>query len=335
MAKGAGVSYVDVAADRGGQRVDNFLLGMLAGVPRSWVYRVLRTGQVRVNGGRVRAERRLEPGDRIRVPPVTSAQKPAVSKVPQALAQRLNQSVLFKDDDLIVIDKPSGLAVHGGSGQSLGLIEALRQLWPANDYLELVHRLDKETSGCLMLARSRAALRAMHAGLREGQVHKHYIALVMGRWASERRMTGDLQRSQDSSGERRVRVVESGKASATLFKPLRPGIEASLVDAYPETGRTHQIRVHAAAAGHPLAGDDKYGRREFDRLMRGAGLKRLFLHAAGLEFQHPTSGARVKVEADLPIELAQVVESLDLPPPSKSRSARGRSRRLPGGPRRK
>lgn len=305
----AGARIVEVSPDEAGQRLDNFLLARLKGAPRSLVYRIVRGGEVRVNSGRAKPERRLEAGDRVRVPPVRLAERdPAVP--PRGLCEELAGRILFENEGLLVIDKPSGLAVHGGSGLSLGLIEALRAMRPDCKSLELVHRLDRDTSGCVMIAKKRAVLRHLHEGLREGGIKKRYLALVRGRWpASKQRVSASLEKNTLSSGERMVRADDAGKRAETLFKVLRTFDEATLVEASPLTGRTHQIRVHAQVAGHPIAGDDKYGDRDFDRKMRAHGLRRLFLHAASLAFSLP-SGEAVEVSAPLDPALERVLSSL-------------------------
>ena len=304
-----GARVVEVSPEEAGQRLDNFLLARLKGAPRSLVYRIVRGGEVRVNSGRAKPERRLEAGDRVRVPPVRLAERdPAVP--PKGLCDELAGRILFENEGLIVIDKPSGLAVHGGSGLSLGLIEALRAMRPDCTSLELVHRLDRDTSGCVMVAKKRAVLRHLHEGLREGGIQKRYLALVRGRWpASRQKVSAALEKNTLSSGERMVRADDTGKRAETLFRVVRVFSGATLVEASPLTGRTHQIRVHAQVSGHPIAGDEKYGDRDFDKQMRAHGLRRLFLHAASLLFSLP-SGESVAVEAPLDPALAAVLESL-------------------------
>lgn len=305
------VRYVEIGERHAGQRLDNFLLTTLKGVPRSHVYRLLRRGEVRVNKGRAKAEYRLELGDRVRLPPVRMA-------VPEArLAsgegfQWLAERVLYEDDDLLALDKPAGLAVHGGSGVTVGLIEALRGLRPQAPMLELVHRLDRDTSGCLLIAKSRATLTALHRLIRAGEVHKTYLALVAGRWRGGlREVSAALETGRTGKGERRVRVDEEGKASASRFFPKHIFAKATLMEIELLTGRTHQARVHAAHLEHPIAGDDKYGDWEFNRAMRRMGLKRLFLHAARLEFRHPATGLKLRLESPLPADLTTVLERLD------------------------
>ncbi|MGI9336813.1 MAG: RluA family pseudouridine synthase [Gammaproteobacteria bacterium] len=308
-----------------GQRIDNFLLLALKGVPRSRIYRGLRDGEVRVNKGRVRQHYRLRKGDVVRLPPLAGV-KPGSSSAtasglpgPGAAATRprrpatvLLERILYEDADLMVIDKPAGMAVHGGSGVSEGLIESMRALLPEARMLELVHRLDRETSGCLLIAKKRSALTNLHAQLRETGMDKRYVALVKGRWRKQRRVDAALTRNVLKSGERIVRAGPGGKAAVTDMRPLAASGTASIVVARPITGRTHQIRVHALASGHPIAGDERYGEREFNKLARERGLRRLFLHATSIEFTHPAGGATIRVCAELPPELEQVKAAFGL-----------------------
>lgn len=296
-----------------GQRIDNFLISCLKGLPRTRIYRILRRGEVRVNKGRIRQHYRLKSGDVVRIPPVRLDAPPATRGAPQALQSLVEQRILYEDRGLIVLDKPSGVAVHGGSGRSHGIIEALRGARGARQYLELVHRLDRETSGCLLIAKRRAVLTALHAAFRRRAVHKRYLVLVKGRWrGGAREVEAGLLRNVLRSGERLVGVNAAGKSGRTRFVPLAASSPASLVQALPFTGRTHQIRVHATSIGHPVAGDDKYGDKTFNRNMRERGLRRLFLHASGLRFGNPTDGARLSIEAPLPPELAELVVQLGL-----------------------
>lgn len=296
-----------------GQRIDNFLIACLKGLPRTRIYRILRRGEVRVNKGRIRQHYRLKSGDVVRIPPMRLA-KPGPSQAPHpAFGERVEECILFEDRGLIVLDKPSGMAVHGGSGLSHGVIEALRAARGERHYLELVHRLDRDTSGCLMIAKRRPVLTALHAALRHAKVGKRYLVLVKGHWQDGTRdVESGLLRNVLRSGERLVRVDASGKIGRTRFVPRALGAHASLMEARPFTGRTHQIRVHAASAGHPVAGDAKYGERAFNQRMRDHGLHRLFLHAASLDFENPGDGARIKVEAPLPAPLLAVLASLKL-----------------------
>jgi len=304
---------VRIDTEHAGQRVDNYLMACFRDVPKPRIYRGLRSGEVRVNKGRVKQTYRLRTGDELRLPP-WRRQPLRDLKLPGAhLVKRLSASVLYEDEALLVLSKPAGLAVHGGSGQSLGLIEALRTMHPAHSFLELVHRLDRGTSGCLMVAKRRRALLGLHEALRAGQVDKRYRTLLQGHWrGGGRRVELPLQRNVLRSGERLVRVQADGQAAQTAFTPLVTGIQASLMEARPVTGRTHQIRVHAASLGMPVAGDDRYGDREFNRNLRASGLKRLFLHAWRLRFAHPLSGKPMVIEAPLPEELRQVCTALGL-----------------------
>jgi 23S rRNA pseudouridine955/2504/2580 synthase len=296
-----------------GQRIDNFLIASLKGLPRTRIYRILRRGEVRVNKGRIRQHYRLKPGDVVRIPPLRLAPAGRAATPAPALLKRIEQSVLFEDRGLIVLDKPSGVAVHGGSGRSHGVIEALRAARGPHAYLELVHRLDRDTSGCLLIAKRRPVLTALHAAFRHTKVKKHYLVLLKGRWrGGAREVESGLLRNVLSSGERMVRVDAAGKIGRTRFVPRAPGALASLMEARPYTGRTHQIRVHAASAGHPVAGDDKYGEREFNQHMRTYGLRRLFLHAASLHFENPGDGLALSIEAPLPANLQAVLAKLEL-----------------------
>ncbi len=296
-----------------GQRIDNFLISCLKGLPRTRIYRILRRGEVRVNMGRIRQHYRLKQGDVVRIPPVRVAQSAPSRGPAAALRELVQECILYEDRGLIVLDKPSGVAVHGGSGRPHGIIEALRAARGERHYLELVHRLDRDTSGCLMIAKRRPVLTALHAAFRHAKVRKRYLVLVKGHWrGGARDIEAGLRRNVLRSGERLVRVEASGKAGRTRFVPRSPGRTASLMEALPFTGRTHQIRVHAACAGHPVAGDAKYGEREFNRRMRDHGLRRLFLHAASLSFENPGEGAMLTVEAPLPAELRGALASLGL-----------------------
>ena len=302
-----------VETDAEGQRVDNFLRARLKGVPKSLIYRILRTGEVRVNRGRVRPDHRLEPGDVVRVPPLRRGPETEKAQPDGRTTQLLRDRVLFEDRSLLVLDKPAGLAVHGGSGLSFGVIEALRALRPHASFLELMHRLDRETSGCLMVAKRRPALRALHALLRAGEVTKTYVALLVGKLGGPLEVQAPLRKNVLQSGERVVRASEEGKAAFTRIEPMGHGPDVTLVRATPLTGRTHQIRVHAAETGHPVAGDLKYGDAERNRALRGKGLRRLFLHAHSLRFRHPDTGEPVEVTAPLPEELRAVLRALGIP----------------------
>ncbi|HET8899956.1 MAG TPA: RluA family pseudouridine synthase [Rhodanobacteraceae bacterium] len=281
---GEGVRQLTVGEERDGQRLDNCLATLLKGVPRSMIYRLLRTGQVRVNGGRAKPDRRLAAGDVLRIPPVRVAQRDEVA--PNAAeARRLEETVIFEDRDFLAIDKPSGVASHGGSGIRFGAIELMRAARP-RDTLELVHRLDRDTSGVLLFSRSRRGLTGVQALIRDGKTLKQYLALLDGRLAQQRfDVNVPLRKHVLQGGERMVRVSDDGKPALTFFREIEHYAEASLVEATLDTGRTHQIRVHAAHVGHALAGDEKYGSREANRRYHALGLKRLFLHAARFEFE--------------------------------------------------
>lgn len=306
------VQYRQIDADHAGQRLDNYLISSCKGVPKSHIYRLVRQGQVRINRGRRRVDYRLRLGDVVRIPPLRVA-VPAPRATPAHPVQLLSVApcIVHEDDDLLVIDKPAGLAVHGGSGLSLGLIEALRRERPHARFLELVHRLDRDTSGLLLVAKRRAALLVLHEALRAGQVEKRYVALVRDRWPAHRQQVKvPLHKFKLRSGERMVEASGGGKEATTRFLVKRRFSDSTLVDVELLTGRTHQARVHAAYAGHPIAGDVKYGEREFNRLMRHRGLTRLFLHASRLRFKHPGSGRKLTITAPLPAELTQVLETL-------------------------
>jgi 23S rRNA pseudouridine955/2504/2580 synthase len=307
----AKVRQVEVGERGAGQRLDNFLGRILVDVPRSHLFRVIRKGEVRINGKRAKPETRLQASDIVRVPPVRVGEAAPPRRAPPAMVQGLTGAIIFEDPRLLVIDKPAGIAVHGGSGVSFGVIEALRAARP-DEELELAHRLDRETSGILMVARKPGALRTLHALLREGQVEKRYLALVKGKWElGKKRIDVPLRTDTRVGGERTVKADASGKEAASVFKPVQFfGKRATLVEVELETGRTHQIRVHAAHAGYPLAGDEKYGDEEFNATMAELGLKRMFLHAHQVSFTWPESGAEFSVNAPLPPELAAVIDKL-------------------------
>lgn len=306
------VQLLEVAPELAGQRIDNFLRTQLKGVPKTMIYRILRKGEVRVNKGRVKPEYKLQAGDIVRVPPMRVSEPDEPQPLAQGLLKRLEDSIVFEDKALIVINKPAGIAVHGGSGLNYGVIEAFRQLRPDAKELELVHRLDRDTSGLLMIAKKRSMLRHLHAALRGDGVDKRYLALVRGSWPSARKqVSAPLLKNNLRSGERMVEVNPEGKDALTEFRVLRRfGEFATLVEASPITGRTHQIRVHAKHAGHPIAGDNKYGDDDFSREMRELGGKRLFLHAHSLTIALP-DGGELKVEAPVDELWATTLERLD------------------------
>jgi len=304
------VRRVAVQADGDGQRLDKVLGRLLAGVPRSRIFRLIRRGEVRVNGRRARPEQRLASGDELRLPPVRPADPAAPRRVPAALIARVEAAVIHEDQRLLVLDKPSGLAVHGGSGLAFGVIEALRASRP-EETLELAHRLDRDTSGCLLIARRASALRALHALLREGAMQKTYLALLAGRWKlGAKRVDAPLRTDLRSGGERTVRVAAEGKHALTAFRLVEHyGTRASLLEASLLTGRTHQIRVHAAYCGHPVAGDEKYGDPLANAAFAELGLTRMFLHAHSCSFTWP-DGTEQSFNAPLPDELRAVLERL-------------------------
>jgi 23S rRNA pseudouridine955/2504/2580 synthase len=306
--KSGGVEHVRVGSDRAGQRIDNFLVSRLKGVPKSLVYRLLRTGQVRVNGGRIKPDHRLQEGDEVRVPPVKVRVKREPSGIKAGeIARRLTESILFEDRDIVVLNKPAGLAVHAGSGLGFGLIELLRTQ-PRYADVELAHRLDRETSGCLLLARNRDILRRLQELLRAHSVEKTYLGLLRGRLPAKPLVIDSaLSKNRLQGGERMVALDEAGKPARTFVEARERFQEASLAAIRIETGRTHQIRVHCASIDHPLAGDDKYGDREFNRRMKSSGLRRLFLHAAELRF---TLDKTHVIEAPLPEDLNTVLAAL-------------------------
>ena len=307
---------VEVDEDSSGQRLDNFLIRQLKGVPKTHVYRIIRSGEVRINKGRVNADTRVEAGDVVRLPPVRISDKVAEKAERPAPAREF--PILLEDEHLIALDKPAGVAVHGGSGVSFGVIEQLRQARPQARFLELVHRLDRETSGILLVAKKRSALTHLQDQFRERETGKTYLALVTGAWASNKKVIDlPLHKYLQADGERRVRVTTAddpdGMRSVTLVRvrsTLAPqpllGLPAmSLLEVTIKTGRTHQIRVHLSSQGHPIAGDDKYGDFDLNRRLQKQGLKRMFLHAWRLQFTHPASGERVELRAELPEELAR------------------------------
>lgn len=306
------VQFVEIDDDRAGQRIDNFLLGQLKGVPKSLIYRILRKGEVRVNKGRIKAEYKLKAGDMVRIPPIRLPDSKELPNASDQLKDLLADSILFENKGLIILNKPSGLAVHGGSGINLGLIEVLRQMRPDERHLELVHRLDRDTSGCIMIAKKRSMLRYLHQQLRDGHVQKYYHALVEGRWPNRcREVSAPLKKNELSSGERIVKVDPEGKQSLTHFKVLRRYVGSTLVEAKPITGRTHQIRVHAQYQGHGLVGDPKYGNDDFNKVMKAKGFNRLFLHAAALSLLLPDETKKIRVEAPLDERLARPLAQLE------------------------
>jgi 23S rRNA pseudouridine955/2504/2580 synthase len=299
------VTWLEVGEEGETQRIDNFLLRRLKGVPKSHVYRVLRSGEVRVNSGRVKADYRLKLGDKVRLPPVRVSSANAKSP-----ARPFEHPIVLEDPSLLVIDKPSGVAVHGGSGVSHGVIEALRAARPEAKVLELVHRLDRDTSGLLVIAKKRGALVELHRMLRDGEVEKIYLAVVKG-VAREKHfdIKDALHKYLNAKGERRVAVKEGGMQAVTRVKVLGSNADLSVLQLRLMTGRTHQIRVHLAHAGYPVLGDDKYGDFELNRALARQGVKRLFLHANRLAFKHPTDGKRMTLESSLPNDMLRFVQA--------------------------
>jgi 23S rRNA pseudouridine955/2504/2580 synthase len=312
-----GVQHFEVTPDEAGQRLDNYVHKRLGEIPRSKVYRVIRKGEVRVNGHRAGPDTRLQAHDKIRIPPVRVRPPEEIGRPSSDLQETIRKAIVYEDARLLVIDKPSGIAVHGGSGVSFGVIEALRAARP-DEHFELAHRLDRDTSGCLIVARNTATLRVVHALLREENTtfEKRYLALLKGPWdLGKKRIDAPLRTDTRVGGERTVRVDASGKPSLSEFRPVQFfGRRATLMEVGLLTGRTHQIRVHAQHAGHPVAGDEKYGDETYNEEMRTLGLSRMFLHASSVSFEWPNGGGQFSVNTPLPPELARVVDKLgDLP----------------------
>jgi len=300
------VRHVEVTEDEAGQRIDNYLIARLKGVPKSRIYRILRSGEVRINSGRVDASYKVAAGDRVRIPPV----RVAARDEPEA-APHFRLPVIFEDEWIVAIDKPAGIAVHGGSGIAHGVIESLRAMRPQAKFLELVHRLDRETSGVLLVAKKRQALTALHEMLRTHEVDKRYLVAVAGRFRNERqRVRLALVKRTTAEGGRRVSVSKDGQEAETVFHRLAAGPGSSLLEARLLTGRTHQIRVHLAHLKHPVLGDEKYGDFELNKALRRKGLKRMFLHASRLALRHPGTGEALVLESPLPAELARFAESI-------------------------
>ena len=302
--KNHSVQFIEITDSNAGQRLDNFLLSLEKGVPKSRIYRALRKGEVRVNKGRKKQTYKLQLGDTVRIPPLRVTEKTISSTVSDFLRQQLTESILHEDDDLLILNKPSGLAVHAGSGIDQGIIEALRIIRAELPFLELVHRLDRDTSGCLILAKSRTSLLHLQQQMVEHDINKRYLTLLKDSWGQEEKtVIAPLLKNTVSAGERMVQVNDEGKYAETLFIPLQQFPSAQLTEVVLFTGRTHQIRVHAKHIGHPLAGDDKYGQRAFNKQMKKAGLKRLFLHAWKLGITHPNTNEALQIEAPIPMPL--------------------------------
>jgi len=306
-----GVQLIEITASNAGQRLDNFLISLDKSIPKSRIYRALRKGEVRVNKGRKKQTYKVEIGDIVRVPPLHTREKTTLTTVHPQLEQQLTSHVLFEDDDVLIINKPPGLAVHAGSGIEQGLIEAMRIVRNELPFLELVHRLDRDTSGCLILAKTRTALLNLQQQMIAHDMNKRYLTLLKGNWGKEEKhVSAPMQKNTLSSGERMVRIDSEGKNAESLFIPLENFKTAQLTEVVIFTGRTHQIRVHADHINHPLAGDDKYGNREFNKQIKKSGLKRLFLHAWKLGIEHPTSEKMIEVEAPIPSHLQHVIDAL-------------------------
>lgn len=303
------VQLVEITEEHCDQRLDNFLIARLKGVPKSRIYRIVRKGEVRVNKGRVDVKYRLAVGDIVRIPPVRVAERSEDSYVPQGLQAALQYGILFEDDGFLIVNKPAGFAVHGGSGVSSGIIEGLRLLRPEAHFLELVHRLDKDTSGCLIIAKKRSTLKQLHELFRDNHVQKTYLALLAGQWARKKLVVNaPLLKNVSKGGERMVVISQAGKEAETLFRRMKLFADSTLVEASPKTGRTHQIRVHAASLGHPIVGDERYGRDDINRGFKGRGYKRMFLHAEKLTFQHPLTGVLLNILAPLPQPLEELLK---------------------------
>ncbi|MGF1725522.1 23S rRNA pseudouridine(955/2504/2580) synthase RluC [Photobacterium nomapromontoriensis] len=304
------VQFIEISDDFAGQRIDNFLRNRLKNVPKSMIYRIVRKGEVRVNKKRIKPEYKLQDGDLVRVPPVTVPEKEEQAPISTKLDKvaELESCIIFEDDHMLILNKPSGTAVHGGSGLKFGAIEALRALRPDARFLELVHRIDRDTSGILLVAKKRSALRKLQEQFRNKTVQKYYFALVMGEWkASCKKVTAPLLKNEVNSI---VRVNPNGKPSDTRFKVLERLDQSTLIQASPVTGRTHQIRVHCQYAGHPIAWDDRYGDPRFDAFTKKVGLDRLFLHAANIKFTHPGSDEAMDISAPMEAKLQNAVVKL-------------------------
>ncbi len=305
------VRFIQIDADQAGQRIDNFLMAQLKGVPRSKIYQIVRRGEVRVNKGRIKVHYKIQAGDEVRIPPVRVAQREDIT-VSKYIVRRLLDAIIYEDEDMLVLNKPSGMAVHAGSGIKSGVIEALRLARPEARFLELVHRLDKNTSGCLLIAKKRSALRYLQDRFRQHKVQKKYLALVKGNVKNKSyHVELALKKNTLSSGEKRVVVHKDGKLAISDFNVIESAKLASLYEVHIKTGRTHQIRVHAKSLGHPVVGDDKYGDDDFNKQMKGYGVKRMFLHAAKLSVKTP-QGKVVHLIAPLDEELGKVLLNIGI-----------------------
>ena len=305
------VKFVEITSEHSDQRIDNYLFTLLKGVPKSRIYRIIRKGEIRINGSRIKPDYKLNEGDKIRIPPVRIAEREAFILPSKKLQYLLEKNILYEDDALLVLNKPSGLAVHGGSGIKFGLIEALRLIRPKTDYFELAHRIDRETSGCLIVAKKRSTLRYLQEQMRNRRINKVYRALATGKWPRGRnRIDLPLMAFEQKTGEKIVRVNSKGKKSVTIFSVMKRYRNFTLLEASLETGRTHQIRVHAQHIGCPLAGDSKYGLDDINKDIRKSGLKRMFLHAFKIGFSLPC-GKNIFIEAPMPSDLSEHLMKLD------------------------
>lgn len=306
------VKQVVIDSDRSGQRIDNFLQRELDGIPRSRIYQMLRKGEVRVNKGRIKQTYRLQAGDTVRIPPLFVEDAKTAPVVSTKLAEKLLGAILYEDDSVIVLNKPSGLSVHGGTGQKLGVIEAIRASEPRYEKLELVHRLDRETSGCLLLAKDLPSLRQLHTDMKSGEIDKTYTALLMGQLSRKSlRVDKPLSRTTRRAGERIVGIDAQGKKAVTVFNRKKSYKQATLVEIDLLTGRTHQIRVHSASIGHPVIADEKYGDKDINQYFKQLGLRRLFLHASALQFRAPASGKKLNIKAPLDPQLLSILDKLE------------------------
>lgn len=307
------VKFITMTEDDAGQRIDNYLICHLKGMPKSHIYRLLRKGEVRVNKKRIAADYRLAKGDVLRLPPMVLATAAEAVPPSQTTIKHLTNRIIYEDNDLLILNKPSGMSVHVGSTVRMGVIEALRHHYSKLPQLELAHRLDTETSGCLVLAKKKRVLRELHELLRTGQVKKTYWTLTKGKWSdSELRVDLPLHKDYRDGGKHVVSVAKQGKSALTIFRTLKHfKRKASLMEVNLMTGRTHQIRVHAMHQGHPVAGDDRYGDAEFNKQMHELGLKRMFLHAKAINFTLPSTGLTIRVEAPLDVELIAALEAIE------------------------
>lgn len=309
--KPTSVQFITIRAEQAGQRIDNFLITLEKGVPKSRIYRALRKGEVRVNKGRIKQTYKLRVGDEVRVPPLRVSDKSETVHVSDSLAALLTEQILFEDDYLLALNKPEGLAVHAGTQIQTGVIEALKKIRPDAVFLELVHRLDRDTSGCLLIAKRRDALLHLQNQMRGSDIDKRYLTLTYGQWPENNTIVDKpLQKNSVIGGENMVVVDPAGKIAKTQFMVSQTFRQCQLMEVKLFTGRTHQIRVHAASSGHPVAGDSKYGQREFNKYLKQAGLARMFLHAWRLNIAHPRDDQRLQLEAPLPEDLQNFINKL-------------------------